>query len=188
MKRENWRTESLRSVWESSERFSVPQRAPDSLTTHWGAGLCGERTGIVAAVTGQAAIVQLPLWDWLRHAGPPYDLNTHTHTDTHIHTPFETFLTCFPMVILSQTLSWCGRQPPDVLSYCLPESRHSQVLRNMLTWWVSVHLKDKLNQKNHNFSGRIMTIVLLVSGQKNLCVRASDTQDFLPRSLWQTKW
>lgn len=74
--------QSFISVWESSERFPVPQRAPDSHTTHWGAGLCGKRTAIVTAITGQAAIVQLPLWDWLRHAGPPYDLNRHTHTHT----------------------------------------------------------------------------------------------------------
>lgn len=52
-------------------------------TTHRGAGLCGERMAIVTAVTGQAAIVQLPLWDWLKQAGPPCDLKTQTHTRTH---------------------------------------------------------------------------------------------------------
>lgn len=67
----------------------LPEGPPDSHathtthTTHWGAGLCGEQTAIVTAVTGQAAIVQLPLWDWLKQAGPPFDPNTHTQTHTH---------------------------------------------------------------------------------------------------------
>lgn len=90
---ERWR-EPLRfwDLW----GVSIPQKAPDIHTTHWGAGLCWERTAIVTAVSGQAVIVQLPLWDWLRRAGPPYDLNTHT--------VLEAFPTCFPMVILSWNL------------------------------------------------------------------------------------
>lgn len=63
----------------SCKAFPSPQKAPDIHTTHWGAGLCGEWTAIVTAVSGQAVIVQLPLWDWLKRAGPPYDLNTYTH-------------------------------------------------------------------------------------------------------------
>lgn len=39
------------------------------------------QTAIVATVTDRAAIVQAALWDWLRCAGPPYDLNTHTLRD-----------------------------------------------------------------------------------------------------------
>lgn len=75
---EGLKTTEFQVCIESCKGFPI-QRAPDRAASHRGARLCEEPTAIVTAVTGQAAIVQLPLWDQLRRAGPPCDLNTHIH-------------------------------------------------------------------------------------------------------------
>lgn len=70
--------------------FTSPRAGPQTATPPT------EQTAIVATVTGRAAIVRLSVWDWLRCAAPPYNLNTHR--------ALETFLTCFPMVIFFQNI------------------------------------------------------------------------------------
>ena len=99
--------ESLR-VWRKG--FQSPTGPQTATPPTEERAFVGRGRPLLPLLLAQAAIVQLPLWDWLRHAGPPYDLSTGAHTHTHTHTPFETFLTCFPMVILPQNpqLVWEG--------------------------------------------------------------------------------